>query len=209
LEGFAEGIAPELVSMILRSVKRRLGFVLVIAAAALGTAVVTGNAIVVAIAAVAAALVLGALPAGSRGRSPDDDRQKRAPGEPFTASYRWKGDRVPDLKDLSQALNREGLRLSEDSHVPAKVVLSGGSQLCTRLFGGYFVNPSRLPIRVELKAAGAAGNGSSILELGVRDRLGIAVRDEALEDRYVQAATNIRSAVETQLKAMGTFEIDD
>lgn len=194
--------------MILKSIKRRLGFALVIAVVALCTAVVTGNSIVVAIVAIVVALVLGALMAGSREPSPETDRQKRAPGEPFSISYRWKGDRVPDLTALSQALNRAGFKLSVESESPGKIVLSGGSQLWTRLFGGYFVDPSRLPIQVELREVAAVGNGSRALELGVRDKLGVAVRDEALEDRYTQAAANIRSAVEVRLEALGGFEAD-
>lgn len=193
--------------MILGFVKYRLGFALVVALAVVGTAILTGSSTVAAIVAVALVLVLGALLAGREKSSPNMDRQKRARGEPFSVSYRWTGDRCPDLPDLSQVLNREGLKLNIKSQSSKEVVLRGGSHLWTRLFGGYFVDHKRLPIQVELRAIDLAGTGAAF-ELKVRDRLGIAIRDEALEDRYAQAAAEIRSATEARLRALGGFEAD-
>ncbi len=192
--------------MIVNSVKRRLGFALVIAAAAVGTTLVTGNSIAVIVA--VAMVVLGAVLTGRSGQSPNSDRRRRGSGEPFSVTYRWRGNKVPDLKDLSQALTCEGLKLSVESQCSDEVALGGGSQFWTRLLGGYFVDPTRLPIRVKLKAIGAMGSVSPVLELEVHDRLGVGVRDEALGDRYEQAAANIRSAVEAWMLRTGGFEAD-
>lgn len=197
--------------MILKTIRHRLGFAIVIAVAAVGTALVTGSSVLAAVVAIAVVVVLGALLAGRHDRSRDanEPRQKRAPGEPFAVSYRWRGRQLPDLADLSESLTRRGVGLSIDSQSTREAELSGGSQLWTRLFGGYFVDPKRLPVRVELKAIGAEGNGGTALELNVRDRLGVAVRDGALEDRYMDAAAAIRGVVETRLTAMGSFEAED
>jgi hypothetical protein len=105
-------------------------------------------------------------------------------------------------------LNDKGLGLTQERESPNEVVLKGGSQLWTRLFGGYFVNLRRLPIEVELRTANGAESGKWTVQLGIRDKLGIAVRDEALEDRFALAAGNIRETIAGQLEALGGVEID-
>jgi hypothetical protein len=83
----------------------------------------------------------------------------------------------------------------------------GGSQLRIRLFGGYFVEPKHLPVEVELAASGADGD-RRIVRLGVRDRLGVAIRDEALEERLAKAAEAIRAVTAMQLAAFGAVEVE-
>lgn len=194
-------------AVILKSIKRRLGFTAVIAAAVLGAAVISGDSPLVAVLAILVVGVISAFVAGRRSRSSEGGLQrKRQRGEPITVSYIWKCSSRPDLTGLAQVLNREGLTREGEDQSSELVVLHGGSQLWTRLWGGYFVDPRRLPVRAELRAIRV--DGSSVLELDIRDRLVIAVRDEELEERYAQAAENIRTAVEAGLEGASVVEAE-
>jgi hypothetical protein len=171
-------------SWIVKSVRRRLGWTIVIAGAALAATLIMGNSAVAAVIAIAVVIVLSALIPSRGERAADADYpSKRAPGTPYTISYVWKVDRKADLVEIARTLNDNGLALTQERESSDEVVLRGGSQLWTRLFGGYFVNPKRLPIEVELRTANGADNGKWAVQLAVRDKLGMAVRDEALEDR--------------------------
>jgi len=137
-----------------------------------------------------------------------DYQSKRALGNPYSISHVWKVDRKADLVEMARALSDRGLALRQERDSPNEVILRGGSQLWTRLFGGYFVSPKRLPIEVKLKTANGVKSGKWTVQLGIRDKLGTAVRDEALEDRFALAAGDIRDAIESQLVALGGVEID-
>ena len=71
----------------------------------------------------------------------------RQAGEPFS----WEVTAPPGIS-LSAASERlQSFGFSLDLQGPSQVCLSAGSQLWTRLLGGYFVNPARLPIKVALE----------------------------------------------------------
>lgn len=171
--------------------KDRLGFLLVIAMAAIGTALVSGNYLV----AVGSVMLVG-LGIVALWRSPseqelvsDSPTERRSPGEEFRWSFRAANSR-PRSEQI-QALQGLGLRLdADDGHY---ALLEGGSQLRTRLLGGYFVNPSHLPIAV---AVSESDHPDGPLLIQVRDRLGrIAVRDRALESRYAARAKELQQAL--------------
>lgn len=88
----------------------------------------------------------------------------------------------------------QGLKIDKDASSESKLVLRGGSQLRTRLFGGYFVAPSYLPVRAEVKLPFCEAETSEV-ELRVEDALGIGVRDRALQERYELAVGEIEQAV--------------
>lgn len=195
--------------LILRPVKRRLGFVLVIATAGFLTALITGSSLAAAAVAIVAIVCFGAILDRRNGTAPmAGSVRKRSPGEPYSVSYRWRTDEKANLAELDRALSHEGLVQAVEIQTPTEIVLKGGSQFWTRLLGGYFVKPRRLPIKVSLKVPDAMVDGKFIVELGIRDRFGVGVRDEALEERFELAATAIRSAVQARLEAMGSYEID-
>ena len=190
-------------SAILKSVRRRLGFSVVIAGSALATALVTGNSTVAVVVAVAVVFV-GTIIA--RTKSTDRTQSRRAPGEPYSASYEWKIDRALDLSDVAKALSqRLNLQVKKDGR--DVVVLQGGSQFWLRLIGGYFINPAKLPVQAELRSTKESGVDQATVQLSIRDAFGIAVRDEALEDRFALAAGRIRETVEAELSALGGVEI--
>lgn len=196
-------------SWILKSVRRRLGWTIVIAGAALAATLVMGNSWVAAVVAAGIVIVLSALIPDRGERASDADYPRnRAPGHPYSISHAWKVDRKADLTEIARALNDKGLGLKQESESSDEVVLRGGSQLWTRLFGGYFVDSRHLPIEVELRTANGANGGKWTVQLGVRDRLGVAVRDEALEHRLAQAAGTIREIIGAQLEAIGGVEVD-
>lgn len=191
-------------SAILKIVKRRLGFAAVVAGSAFATALVTGNSTAAAV--VAVAVVVVAILMVSAGSSEQEGR-KRAPGQPYAASYKWEVDEPPDLAGIALALDHQRLGLRPRSQSQQKIILRGGSQLWLRLIGGYFIHPKRLPIEVELSATPAHGDAKTAVQLGIRDTFGISIRDEALEDRFTQAAESIRGAVGGQLAASGGREV--
>jgi hypothetical protein len=86
------------------------------------------------------------------------------------------------------------LRLKlEESAGDTEAVLRGGSQLRTRLLGGWFIAPEHLPKRVQVSAA----PGSSSLDVRVEDALGsVAVRDRRFKARYEKAAESIFELVD-------------
>jgi hypothetical protein len=196
-------------SWIVKSVRHRLGWTLVIAGAALATTLVMGNSLIAAVIAIVIVVLLSTLFFGRERRTSGAEYpSERTSGGPYATSHAWKVDQKADLSEIVQALNDNGLALKQESESPNQVVLRGGSQLWTRLFGGYFVDPKRLPIEIELKAANGATSGHWTVQLGIQDRLGVGVRDEALEDRFAQAAGSIREVVGGQLRAVGGVEVD-
>lgn len=191
--------------IVLKPVKYRVGFAVVIAVAVLVTALITRSSIAAAIVALGVVIAMGLI-LDRRRREPTN--VGLPPGSPYSVSYRWRTHQKPNLADLSQVLIRNGLVRNIESQTSNEVVLRGGSQLRTRLLGGYFVDHRRLPVRVSLGTEDV-GHEEFIVELGVRDRLGgVGIRDGALGDRYAQAATGIRSVIGDQLNALGGREVD-
>ena len=69
----------------------------------------------------------------------------------------------------------------------------GGSQVKTRLLGGYFVRPSDIPITVLVSPSSESAGHHTIV---IHDRLGpIGLRDRALAARYEMRAEEIWKAV--------------
>lgn len=188
-------------SAIIRPVKRRLGFATVVGGSAFATALVTGNSTAAAV--VALAVVVVAILMASAGGSSEQAGRKRAPGQPYAASYQWEVDEPPDLAGIALALDHQRLGLRPKSQSQQKIILRGGSQFWLRLIGGYFIHPKRLPVEVELSATPVHRNEKTVVQLGIRDTFGISIRDEALEDRFTQAVESIRRAVGGQLTASG------
>lgn len=169
---------------------RRAGFLVVFLIAGLA-ADLAGAGKLGAIAAGAAAGVAWAV--GVEPRLVGSSRRRKAVAR-FTQLDRWAVAAPPDLDGLVAALRREGLVQTVEEQSPRRVLLSGGSELRTRLLGGYFVDPEVLPIEVEITVE--MGDASPIVALAVRDRLGtVAIRDERLGDRFALAARDVRDAV--------------
>lgn len=103
---------------------------------------------------------------------------------------------------MVRLLAEMGLRVGKAADSGGKLVFQGGSQVRTRLFGGYFVAPRKLPIQATLRTTNAESTQVR-LELEIQDTLKIAIRDEALEKRYVKAAADIRAAVEEGVNGTG------
>jgi len=152
-------------------------------------AAVLGLPHLVAVAAVAAGGVAVAAklrPPGSRG-APVIPSDRRRPGQPF--NWALSGRRGLDVEEAVERLRRIGL--NPETSEAADVRLSGGSNLRTRLLGGYFVDPARLPVKVELRTQGGA-----VQAIEVRDALGpVGLRDRALETRYALRVAEIRDAL--------------
>lgn len=188
--------------MILQTVKHRLGFLVVILATAVCTVIVTGGSVIAA-AIMVAVMVVGVLGMVFAGR----DRQSsepaaladRQPGGPWSFTYNWTAKDPVELMGIYVKLREAGSATVLESQSKEKIVAVGGSQLRARLFGGYFVDPKRLPVRIILETT-PDEEGGSVLSVEVRDRFGIAIRDGALEERYAQAAETVRAIAEPRLK---------
>jgi hypothetical protein len=191
--------------VVLKPIKYRFGFAVVIAISALAVALIAGGSIVAAIVTLAVIVAIG-LALLRRPNGPADVDPSRPAWSSYSVSYRWKIDQKPNVVALSQLLIHDELLSDIESQTSNEIVLRGGSQLRTRLLGGYFVDPKRLPITVFLRS-GSTGSREFTVELGISDKLGVAIRDEALRNRYAQAATDIRTVIEGKLDAMGGRKI--
>jgi hypothetical protein len=147
------------------------------------------------VAAVAAGL-LGVLAVGfvvnRRSSEPALDGEKpRSAGGRFEWSWTQPAARRGgDLTGVARMLEADA-GLAQHLQDSGRLVLTGGSQLWTRLFGGYFVDLRRLPVEVDLADVDDSGE----LQLTVRDRMGPAVRDARLRERYAERASEIRDLV--------------
>ena len=186
--------------MFWKPLKERFGFVLVIAIAGFGTAVIAGNDVIAAAVAIFAGLAFLAVTGRQTKRDSDPvGDPTRRKGAPFTYLSAWELSSMPDLEPAVRSLAELGLKVDRVSTPHEELVLNGGSQLRTRLFGGYFIAPRKLPIQARLLTVDTDGTQPEV-QLEVQDRLKIAVRDEALERRYITAAGHIYAAVEGALK---------
>jgi hypothetical protein len=120
-----------------------------------------------------------------------DGETPRSAGGRF--EWTWTRSRgYAPLEDIAQRLQRDA-SMRQERHNPSHVVLKGGSQLWTRMFGGYFVDPRRLPVEVDLR--GVANSNGAALTVTVRDRMGPALRDARMRERYAERAANIRELI--------------
>lgn len=170
---------------------------------------VAANSLIAAIILIVAAVLLTAAVVGRKDRSSETSSRIRPTiGQPMAETYMWEVDRFPNLDSIVQALNERGFGLRPRQKSHDSIVLSGGSQIRTRLLGGYFVDPKWLPSVVELKTAkGSVGAGCRV-ELDIRDDFGIAVRDDALRGKFEQVAGNLGKAVEAHLESMNGVRVD-
>ncbi len=177
--------------MILNRLKERLGFTLVVVAAGVGAAWFKGASPVAAAVGVSVGLALVTFWRNSPGpkNSSDVRISDRRPGEPFRWGFHAAGDR--SRSDAVDSLRSFGLRLDlDEGH---NVRLESGSQLRTRLLGGYFVDPKHLPLTVHVEES---TDPDALLSIQVEDRLGaVAVRDQALKARYELRVEQIRDAL--------------
>ena len=109
------------------------------------------------------------------------------PWDPFASTI--VGPASLSLADATRRLCSIGLRLVHDDG--ASVRLSGGSHLQTRLLGGYFINPAKLPISVTLEAAGPRDG----VKVRIEDSLTLARRDGQFKHRYALRVGEIRDAL--------------
>lgn len=178
----------------------------VLAAALLGASLLSGGSKAVVIVAAVIAVVSwtgGEAWFARRKKGSARTRPARRGSGPFTVSYRWTGSGHPEPAGIARAIGRGLVRPEIESESPGRVVLNCGSQWKSRFWGGCFVDPKQLPLRVEIVLApGERDADRRSIELNVNDRFGpIAVRDVPLEDRLVIAAEEIRDEVEARLKA--------
>lgn len=191
-------------SWIAQSAGRRVGWTLLVAGAAFTAVLVMGSSLVSAVIAIVTVVALSAfIPNRGAPASGSDYPRERSPGSPYMISHTWTMDRKADLQAIVRALSDKGWALHRKSGTPDEVLLTSGSQLWTRLFGGYFVDSRRLPLEIHLKAVSGDPDGPWTVQLEIRDRLGVAVRDKALIDRFAQAAGSIREVVDIQLASIG------
>jgi hypothetical protein len=181
-------------------IKEHLDLVLMIAVVALGTAVVAGNSVLAAIITIAVGLLIVSL-VGSRVRTAD--RRSKSPMRldhgPFTFSYAWELEREPELGQIKDVLDSQGLNPRNIEGAGASLVFQTGSHLWTRLFGGYFVPLRLLPLRIELFLEHDETRGLWRLQMQVSDRFGLAVRDSTREARFADAANQIKETLEGEL----------
>jgi|SRR6188768_3549319 len=189
--------------MLAKLFSERLGLTLVVIVSGLGTALITGNTLTAVTIASVVVLMVGVATLAKRNESsPDHGARSRRAGDPFSFRYTWTTERqIGDVGDIVKQLESLGLRSEVGTDSASSVVLRGGSQIQTRLFGGYFVNPKRLPVQVDLEIISSDGNGQRKLGLKIHDTLGVAVRDKGFEDRYARAACDIRRTVEKCIKS--------
>ena len=162
-------------------VKNHLGFALLLVVVPLGVAVSRGNILVALCVGILAAVVaIAAVHLVNRGSA-------SAAESALPSTLTWTVPLpVGTPNDVTQArLAAIGLVAEGDGS------LRSGSQLRTRLLGGYFVAPRHLPIKVSWSQTRQEPN-----EIYVEDGLGpIAIRDRALAKRYEMRVAQIRDAV--------------
>ncbi|HET7416062.1 MAG TPA: hypothetical protein VFJ61_00330 [Solirubrobacterales bacterium] len=178
----------------LNHLKNYWGLVLVVLLAGLGSAILAGNGIVAVIASLGLVLLAVVIIGKRQSQSSNlEPRAQRAAGRPFSFHSDWSVEGPPDRVQLEAALEREGLTIEKSTSTETTLVLRGGSQLRTRLLGGYFVSPKSLPIRAEVHLP--VNDGAGKVELRVEDSLGFGVRDGALRKRYELAADQLEQSL--------------
>jgi hypothetical protein len=119
----------------------------------------------------------------------------------FTASRQWECRKSVDLDQVAHSVaNRARLRFQGGGarNGTRVVTMKGGSQLRTRLLGGYFINPTYLPVCAELDLDQSGKRGR--LRLRVTDGFGrVALRDPRLRERFDLRVAEIESVTDGTL----------
>lgn len=82
-------------------------------------------------------------------------------------------------------------------------VLHGGSQFWLRLIGGYFINPAKLPMQVELKSTKESGADQATVQLTIIPDISVSSSDR-VPGAIASLARRIpsRSTVEAQFRSV-------
>jgi hypothetical protein len=183
--------------------KGRWPIIVAVTVVALMLAILSGRSIVATCISIISVLaVFMAIEKWKTPSTPADARHAQFDTEPFRFTSTWRLEDKPNLTAIQDALISLGLRTESSGSRSGSLVMVGGSQLWTRLFGGYFVSLDKLPLRVELSTS-HHGDAAWQLELTVSDRFGWALRDASRERRPKMAAARIKDAVDDQLAAKG------
>jgi hypothetical protein len=181
---------------IIGELKARLGFLLVIAGSAVVVTLILHNKVAALLGTVVVAIVAMLLISGRSVPSSSTERDNaRWNYKRGTFSHSWRLQDKPDLADIGRALANIGFSAGDGVLSEDRIVQQRGSQFRTRLRGGYFVAPQKLPVEVELTVA-RGDTGSWVLNMVLRDRLGVAIRDDALKQRYGLVDSEIQGVVE-------------
>lgn len=189
---------------IMAAIRRRLAFSVVVAVVAIVVGVIVGNSVVAVVLITAALLIgFGAITSRRGADKKQEPRGQRAKGEPFSLTYQWRGEDEAGSLALTKALEEQGMK-PIDGDSAHQVVLVRGSNARARLFGAHFIRFKHVPIRVELCSTDDHPDQSSVT-LVIQDRFGLAIRDEALGDRFRQVAEDLCEGVESQVPHAGRF----
>jgi hypothetical protein len=179
--------------------RERFSFVIAVVITGVVTAVVSGHGLLAVGVGLGFGLFFVWITGRGRPSAPNESEadQPLVELKPYSFEYEWNTPKQPDLEAISDALSQLELR-SDPETAPAtnSVVLRGGSQLWTRLRGGYYVAPRRLPVKAELSVEANGAGHQCTLKLKVFDTLGFSLRDAKLKERYAEAASDIKNIVE-------------
>src|SRR4051812_45568583 len=154
--------------MFLNRLEDHAGVILVILVVGIGTAIIAGNGIVAAVVSIGVALLAFSLIARKDKRtSQPSDLPQRDSGTEITFNFAWIVSKPPERSVLEGVLMEHGLKVDQDASSESTMVFRGGSQLRTRLLGGYFIAPSHLPLRAEVNLL-AGEPGAAKVELRIR-----------------------------------------
>lgn len=174
---------------------------------ALAVAVVFGRSIfATCISIIGILLVFAAIDRWKAPTTTSTDRPMRLNAEPFRFDFAWQLEDKPVLAAIQAILEPLGFRKEIDTSSGACLSMIGGSQLWTRLFGGYFVRLDQLPLRAKLGVEKRADYAWQ-LELEVSDRFGWAIRNSSRKKRPEMATMQIKDAVESWLAARALISL--
>lgn len=180
--------------------KEHLGVTITIVGAGIGTAIWRGSGLLPILIGMVATLAVLSIFGSRKASSEQSEKESKAIASgPLSFSYSWQLSGPPDLSELEEELRARGLELDQSSSSDSKRLFRRGSQLRTRLLGGYFVNPRFLPLQVEVETKHDSGECWK-LNVCAQDTLGVALRDSALRKRYALSASEIEGVVEEGLR---------
>jgi hypothetical protein len=133
--------------------------------------------------------------------SADDSKlSSRAPAlqRRFTYSDEWSLTASPDVASVKRGLAESGLQVADEAEA---LVVSRGSRIRARVFGGYRVDPSFLPLHGRIEVMGGEQGSRYGVHLTLEDDLGPAVRDDRLAERYDRSFSDVALMVRLAVQA--------